>query len=144
MKKVLVKVVNKSDNPLPKYKTEGSAGCDLYSSENMTIPIGAIRLVKTELYTQIPEGYEVQIRSCYGMALKHGVFVLNAPGAISSDHRNGWGVILMNMGDYDFDVKEGDRIAQAVISEAIQIDWDEVNKLSESGRGKGGFGSTGI
>lgn len=159
-----VDIINKSANELPKYETPASAGMDLKADlwninekflfdsaviRNMdntiawiVIKPGGRALIPTELYTAIPEGYEVQIRPRSGLALKSGVTVLNTPGTIDADYRNGWGVILMNLGQEPFIVKQGDRIAQAVLNKVEQIEWNEVESLEETDR-KGGFGSTG-
>ena len=161
-----VKVINKSANELPKYETPQSAGLDLRADlwsinekflfdarvvrregntiDHITIKPGGRALIPTELYTAIPVGYEVQVRPRSGLALKHGITVLNTPGTIDADYRNGWGVILMNQGSEPFIVKQGDRIAQAVLAKVEQIEWKEVETLDETERGLGGFGSSGI
>ena len=160
-----VKVINKSANELPKYETPQSAGLDLRADlwsinekflfdarvvrrenntiDHITIEPGGRALIPTELYTAIPAGYEVQVRPRSGLALKSGITVLNTPGTIDADYRNGWGVILMNQGSEPFIVKQGDRIAQAVLAKVEQIEWKEVETLDETERGLGGFGSTG-
>ena len=104
---------------------------------------GGRALIPTELYTAIPMGYEVQVRPRSGLALKHGITVLNTPGTIDADYRNGWGVILMNQGTEPFEVRQGDRIAQAVLAKVEQIEWEEVEELDSTDRGLGGFGHTG-
>ena len=160
-----VQVINKSGNELPKYETPQSAGMDLRADlwsinekflfythvvrredstiDYITIEPGGRALIPTELYTAIPKGYEVQIRPRSGLALKYGVTVLNTPGTIDADYRNGWGVILMNHGTGPFKVYQGDRIAQAVLAKVEQIEWQEVSELDSTDRGLGGFGSTG-
>ena len=160
-----VQVINKSTNPLPQYETPQSAGMDLRADlwtiqekflfdsaiiRNMdgtiawiVIKPGGRALIPTELYTAIPMGYEVQVRPRSGLALKHGITVLNTPGTIDADYRNGWGVILMNQGTEPFIVKQGDRIAQAVLAKVEQIEWEEVEELDSTDRGLGGFGHTG-
>ena len=160
-----VQVINKSGNELPKYETPQSAGMDLRADlwsinekflfdarvvrredstiDHITIEPGGRALIPTELYTAIPAGYEVQIRPRSGLALKHGVTVLNTPGTIDADYRNSWGVILMNHGNKAFEVYQGDRIAQAVLAKVEQIEWQEVSELDSTDRGLGGFGSTG-
>jgi dUTP pyrophosphatase len=162
-----VKVINKSKNKLPEYATSGSAGCDLmadFSSadnimahnsfitwnndktiiESVTIRPGGRALIPTNLFTAIPEGYEVQVRSRSGLAIKKGILVLNSPGTIDCDFRNGWGVILANFGIENFEIKQGDRIAQAILNKVEQITWKEVESLDDTDRGLGGFGSTGV
>jgi dUTP pyrophosphatase len=160
-----VQVINKSGNELPKYETPQSAGMDLRADlwsinekflfdarvvrredgtiDHITIEPGGRALIPTELYTAIPAGYEVQVRPRSGLALKYGITVLNTPGTIDSDFRNGWGVILMNQGTEPFEVRQGDRIAQAVLAKVEQIEWEEVEELDSTERGLGGFGHTG-
>lgn len=161
-----VQVINKSGNELPKYETPQSAGMDLRADlwsinekflydarvvrredgtiDHVVIETGGRALIPTELYTAIPKGYEVQIRPRSGLALKHGVTVLNTPGTIDADYRNGWGVILMNNDlRNSFKIYQGDRIAQAVLAKVEQIEWQEVSELDSTDRGLGGFGSTG-
>lgn len=128
---------------LPAYETLDSAGLDLRSSEKVVIAPHERALVSTGLYIEIPAGFEAQIRPRSGLALKYGITVLNAPGTIDSDYRGEIGVILINLGDEEYLVNAGDRIAQMVISPIIQIEWDESNCLSGTERGSGGFGSTG-
>lgn len=141
---VSVKVINKSDNPLPQYQTEGSAGMDVSSNEDITISPGWRQAVGTGLYLEIPKGYEVQVRSRSGLAIKNGVSVLNSPGTIDSDYRGEIGIILINEGTYPFEIKKGDRIAQLVLQPVIQMKFEEVEELSDTERGSGGFGSSGI
>lgn len=145
---VLVKVYNKSNNNLPVYETDGSAGMDVRASLDQTVIIkpGKCAIIPTGLHVEIPVGYEIQVRSRSGLAAKKRVFVLNSPGTIDSDYRNGIGVILMNLGDEDFPVLNGDRIAQLVLNEVPQIKWEQVSSkedLSNTTRGLNGFGSTG-
>lgn len=142
-----VKVYNCSGNPLPKYETAGSAGMDARAmcSEPITIPPGQCRIIPTGLHVEIPEGYEIQVRSRSGLAAKKQVFVLNGIGTIDSDYRNSIGVILMNLGDSDFVIENGERIGQLVLNQVPQINWIPVNtleELSSTDRGMGGFGST--
>lgn len=127
----------------PKYATEGSAAFDLVASEDMKFFADERQLVKTGLYAKIPEGYELQVRSRSGMAFHHGVVVLNSPGTIDSDYRGEIGVLLMNFTDRPYEVKKGDRIAQAVLAPVVQATFKMVNAISETERGQGGFGSTG-
>lgn len=161
-----VKVINKSNNPLPAYATSNSAGCDLVAdlsslnkdslkgknvylgiepegNQFLVIRPGGTALVPVGLFTAIPEGYEVQIRPRSGLALKHSISVLNTPGTIDADYRSEWGVILINHGQEAFIVHQGDRIAQAVLNKVDQIKWNQVESLDETER-KGGFGSTGV
>ena len=141
-----IKVINKSNNPLPKYESSQAAGLDIRADIDHPIIIPPMKrcLIPTNLYTSIPIGYEVQIRPRSGLALKKGITVLNTPGTIDADYRGNWGVILMNLGDEDFTVNPGDRIAQAILNKVEQIEWEEVESLDETERGQGGFNSTGI
>jgi dUTP pyrophosphatase len=143
-----VKVINKSGFELPKYETKNSAGLDLRVSEEMYknteyILAGERKLLKTGLFLEIPEGYEAQIRPRSGWALKHGITVLNSPGTIDADYRGEIGVILINHSNVPFRISHGDRIAQMVFNKVEQAIFEEVNDLSDTDRGQGGFGSTG-
>ena len=147
---MLVKVYNKSNNPLPAYQTEGAAGLDLRAhldgSESIMIWPGERKLINTGLYIEVPEGYEAQVRPRSGLALKRGITVLNTPGTVDSDYRNSIGVILVNLGGEIVEIKDGDRIAQLVFNAVPKIKWKEVScreELSNTDRGLGGFGSTG-
>lgn len=137
-----VKVKNTTDFELPKYETENSYGMDVRANTQTTIPPNSWKLILTGLFVEIPSGEEIQVRPRSGLALKHGVTVLNSPGTIDSDFRGEIGVILINHGQEDYKVEIGDRVAQLVGSK--RIEWEEVSALSETQRGKGGFGSTGI
>lgn len=143
---IRVKIKTEEGVEIPKYETTGSAGMDIRAFMNSPIIItpGERYLVPTGVSIKIPPGYEVQIRPRSGMALKKGVTVLNAPGTIDSDYTGKVGVILYNSGSYDFVVNSGDRIAQLILSEVPQIEWEEVNELEETDRGTNGLGSTGI
>lgn len=139
-----VKIINNSNNPLPSYKTRGASGMDVYSKNSLTISPMGRALVQTGLYMEVPEGFEIQVRPRSGLALKNGITVLNTPGTIDSDYRGELGVILVNLSSESFEIKEGDRIAQIVLSRVESITWDMVLLLNESERGDNGFGSTGI
>lgn len=130
---------------LPRYATAGSAGLDLVAAigDEMTLGPGARALVPTGLKLALPEGYEAQVRPRSGLALKHGVTVLNSPGTIDSDYRGEVGVILANLGEGEFVISRGDRIAQMVIQRVARVEWEECSELPATGRGGGGFGSTG-
>lgn len=141
---MIVKVINDSNNPLPSYKTRGASGMDVYSKNSLTISPMGRALVQTGLYMEVPEGFEIQVRPRSGLALKNGITVLNTPGTIDSDYRGELGVILVNLSSESFEIKEGDRIAQIVLSRVESITWDMVLLLNESERGDNGFGSTGI
>ncbi|WAM30552.1 dUTP diphosphatase [Caldicellulosiruptor naganoensis] len=134
------------DLPLPQYVSSGSAGMDLFAcvEEEMVINPGEIKLIRTGIYIELPDGYEAQIRPRSGLALKYGITVLNSPGTIDSDYRGEIGVILINLGREPFVLKRGDRIAQMVICKYEKVEIEEAQELSETERGDGGFGSTGI
>ena len=129
--------------PLPAYETAGAAGMDLRAAEAVTIPPGARHLVPTGLSIALPEGFEAQVRPRSGLAVKHGVTVLNAPGTIDCDYRGEVKVPLVNHGQEDFIIARGDRIAQMVIAPISRIIWSEMAALDETARGAGGFGSSG-
>lgn len=140
-----IKIINNSNNPLPQYSTEMSAGVDLraHLSENITLKPGERKLIATGLQIELPAGYEAQVRPRSGLALKHGISVLNSPGTIDADYRGDIGVILINHGNENYTIAPGDRIAQMVIAQYTQVNFTETDKLSESDRGEGGFGSSG-
>ena len=141
---MIVKIVNNSDNALPQYETGGSAGLDVRSAENGLLKPGEFKLITTGLRVEIPYGYEIQVRPRSGLALKHGITVLNSPGTIDADYRGEIGVILINHGQSDFEIKAGDRIAQLVVAPVERIQWQETGELNSSTkRGENGFGSTG-
>lgn len=139
-------VVNKSNHRLPEYSTPMSAGIDLKANISEPITLGPLQrtLIPTDLYMAIPEGYELQIRSRSGLALKNGIFCLNSPGTVDADYRGNVGVILANFSDIPFIINPGDRVAQAVLNKFEKIEWDEVTTLNETERGTGGFGHSGI
>jgi dUTP pyrophosphatase len=141
---MIVSIVNKSDNALPQYETGGSAGLDIRSNEDGILNPGEYKLVKTGLFVEIPYGYEIQIRPRSGMALKHGVTVLNSPGTIDADYRGEIGVILINHGTLPYAIIKGERIAQMVVAKVEHAQWQAVGELTTSTlRGTNGFGSTG-
>ncbi len=131
---------------LPEYQTSGSAGADLhaYLAEPVTLKPMERRLIPTGLFVELPAGYELQVRPRSGLALKHGVTVLNTPGTVDSDYRGELCVLLINFGSEPFTVQNGDRIAQAVVAQAVQVSFVQTDALSETGRGVNGYGSTGI
>ena len=134
------------DLPLPKYATEGSAGMDIYAAVDEPVEInpGGVVLIPTSLAISLEHGFECQVRSRSGLAIKHGVFALNSPGTIDSDYRGEIKIILANFGKETFIIQRGDRIAQLIVSKYEKIDWELVEVLPDSERGEGGFGSTGI
>ena len=143
---MIVKIINKSKNKLPKYETLFSAGMDLRANLEESIVLKPFQrlVVKTGLFISLQQGYEAQIRPRSGLALKKGITVLNSPGTIDADYRGEIGVILINLSDSDFEINTGDRIAQMIIAKHETIKWEAVNKLDDSVRGDKGFGSTGI
>ncbi|HAB28509.1 MAG TPA: dUTP diphosphatase [Xanthomarina gelatinilytica] len=140
-----IKIINKSNHALPHYETIASAGMDLRA--NVTEPITLKPLertvVKTGLFIELPVGIEAQVRPRSGLAAKKGVTVLNAPGTVDADYRGEIGVILVNLSNEDFTIENGERIAQLVIAKHERAEWMQVETLSETSRGEGGFGSTG-
>ena len=131
---------------LPEYKTSGSAGADLRALIEEPIILKPMQrcLIPTGLSVELPKGIELQVRPRSGLALKHGITVLNTPGTVDSDYRGELAVLLINLGNEDFKIENGDRIAQAVIAQAIQADFVQKDELSNTERGAGGYGSTGI
>lgn len=144
MKKINVKIQKTNDSRVPVYKTEESAGADLFAAEAGVVKAGKIKLVKTGVSFSIPEGYEAQIRPRSGLALKKGVTILNTPGTIDSDYRGEVGVILVNFGDNDFVFNTGDRIAQVVFAKVYRAEFTLSDELDTTERGSGGFGHTGF
>jgi len=140
-----IKVINKSKNELPRYESKGAACLDLKANLANIVYInpGQSLIIPTGISVEIPEGYEIQIRSKSGLAAKHSVAVLNSPGTIDSDYRGEIGVILVNHNTVTFKIETGMKIAQMVLKEVEQIEWEEVDELSETDRGEGGYGSTG-
>ncbi|MAO07423.1 MAG: dUTP diphosphatase [Alteromonas sp.] len=141
-----IKIINTSNHDLPHYETEASAGMDLRASINNAITLQPLErsLVKTGLFIELPIGYEAQVRPRSGLAYKKGITVLNAPGTIDADYRGEIGVILVNLSNEPFTIENGERIAQLVIAKHERASWETVEVLSETVRGAGGFGSTGI
>lgn len=141
-----IKIINKSRHSLPDYETIASAGMDLRAnlSEPITLKSLERTIVKTGLFIELPIGYEAQVRPRSGLAAKKGVTVLNSPGTIDADYRGEIGVILINLSTEDFVIENGERIAQLVIARHERAGWIEVKELSETSRGEGGFGSTGV
>ena len=138
-----VKIINKSDNPLPRYARQGDAGMDICASENVWLRPFNRAIIPTGIYLEIPYGYECQIRTRSDMAIKQGISVLNSPGTIDCGYRGEVKVILKNHCFHNWDIKKGDRIAQMVFAPVTVAEFVEVEELSDSERGVGGFGSTG-
>ncbi|MCF6182278.1 dUTP diphosphatase [Lutibacter sp.] len=141
-----VQIINKSKHKLPNYETIASAGMDLRANITEAITLKPLEraIVKTGLFIALPVGFEAQVRPRSGLAAKKGITVLNAPGTVDADYRGEIGVILVNLSKDDFVINDGERIAQLVIAKHERADWEEVEVLSETDRGAGGFGSTGV
>lgn len=147
MEKIKVKIINKSHHPLPSYETYEAAGMDVraYLPDGPVILApGERQLIGTGLYMQLPSGYECQIRPRSGLALRHGISVLNTPGTVDADYRGEIGIILVNLGQETFTVNDGDRICQMVIKEYTHVTWEQVHELDRTKREDGRFGHTGI
>lgn len=140
-----VKVINRSHHPLPAYATAASAGLDLRANLDSPVTLQPLerKLIPTGLYIALPEGCEAQIRPRSGLALKHGISLLNTPGTIDADYRGEIGVILVNISNEPFEVRDGERIAQMVIARYEQVEWEPAESLDATERGAGGFGHTG-
>jgi dUTP pyrophosphatase len=142
---MVVKIVNKSTHPLPHYQTQYSAGMDIRAFLKKDIQLAPMQriLVPTGLYIEIPRGYEAQVRPRSGLAISHGITVLNAPGTVDSDYRGELKVILVNLSENNFVIRDGERIAQLIFSEHETVTWEKVDILNSTERNEGGFGSTG-
>jgi dUTP pyrophosphatase len=145
MAPIYVKIINRSDNPLPEYQTEHAAGLDLRASlaEAVTLEPLQRQLIPTGLFIELPEGYEAQVRPRSGLAYKYGITVLNSPGTIDADYRGEVKVLLINLSAQPFVVQPGERIAQLVVAAYQRIAWQPAGELSDTLRGTGGYGSTG-
>lgn len=143
---IQVKVINKGKQPLPAYATEQSAGMDLRADIEQAVTLKPLerRLIPTGLHIALPQGYEAQVRPRSGLALKHGITVLNTPGTIDADYRGEIGVVLVNLSNEDFVVNPGERVAQMVIAKYEQAVLQTVDTLDETERGEGGYGHTGV
>lgn len=147
MDHVRIKVINKSGNPLPEYATNEAAGMDVraYLPEGpVTLRQFQRALIPTGLHMQLPSGYECQIRPRSGLALKHGVTIVNSPGTIDADYRGEIGIIMINLGEDDFIVNDGDRICQMVVKQYSKVEWEPAKRLDDTERKDGGFGHTGV
>ncbi|HPW97473.1 MAG TPA: dUTP diphosphatase [Flavobacterium sp.] len=141
-----IKIINKSQHELPNYETIASAGMDLRANLEAPITLKSLErtIVKTGLFIELPIGFEAQVRPRSGLAAKKGITVLNAPGTVDADYRGEIGVILVNLSSEDFTIENGERIAQLIIAKHERAEWMAVETLSETSRGEGGFGSTGV
>ncbi|WP_324824163.1 dUTP diphosphatase [Sinanaerobacter sp. ZZT-01] len=138
--------IKSASGRLPQYETEGSAGLDLRASIDETIRLKPMerKLIPTGIFIELPQGFEAQVRARSGLSIRHGISMANGVGTIDSDYRGEIKVLLINMGDKEFEIRDGDRIAQLVIAKYERIEWEETKNLSETRRGSGGFGHTGI
>ena len=141
-----IKIINQSRHGLPAYETEASAGMDLRANLTEPVLISSMdrKLIPTGLFIELPVGFEAQVRPRSGLALKHGISILNSPGTIDSDYRGEIKILLINFSEVAFKIGNGDRIAQMIISRHEHINWEEVNILTNTIRGAGGYGHTGL
>ena len=140
-----IRIVNKSSHPLPAYETEHSAGMDLraFTGGPVTLRPMERKLIPTGLYIELPVGYEAQVRPRSGLAIRHGITVLNSPGTIDADYRGEIGVILINLSESEFTINDGDRIAQMIISQYVKVELTGADSIEMTARGEGGFGHSG-
>lgn len=145
-KNMHVKVINKSKHELPSYQSDAAAGMDLRANIEEEVTLGPLQraLIPTGLFIELPQGYEAQIRPRSGLAFKHGLTVLNSPGTVDADYRGEVKVLLVNLSNETFVVKDGERVAQMVVAKHEQVVWESSEALSETMRGAGGYGSTGV
>ena len=143
---MIIRIINRSKNGLPGYETIHSAGMDLRADLEAPVTLKPLerKLIPTGLHIELPEGYEAQIRPRSGLALKHGIGIVNSPGTVDADYRGEIKVLLINFSEEEFEVRSGDRIAQVIISKHEKVDWEQVGILNETSRGAGGYGHTGI
>ena len=141
-----IRIINRSSNILPAYETSSSAGMDLRANleERMVLKPMERRLIPTGLFIELPVGYEAQIRPRSGLALKHGISILNSPGTIDADYRGEIMILLINFSSHDFEINNGDRVAQMIVASHEQVQWNEVELLTDTIRGAGGYGHTGL
>jgi len=146
MERIKVKIINKSGHELPTYETPSSAGMDVraFLKEPVTLKPLERALIPTGLYIQLPHGYECQIRPRSGLALKHGISLVNTPGTVDADYRGEIGIIVINLSNEPFTINDGERICQMVIKEYVRAEWETVERLDETKRGDGAFGHTGV
>lgn len=142
---MIIRIINKSKNSLPAYETAHAAGMDLRADVETTVVLKPMerKLIPTGLYIELPEGFEAQIRPRSGLAFKHGIGIVNSPGTIDADYRGEIKVLLINFSTEDFEINTGDRIAQMVVAKHERVNWEQVEVLSETQRGEGGYGHTG-
>jgi dUTP pyrophosphatase len=143
---MIIRIINKSKNNLPAYETLHAAGMDLRADVDETVVLKPMerKLIPTGLHIELPESFEAQIRPRSGLAFKHGIGIVNSPGTVDADYRGEIKVLLINFSDVDFEINAGDRIAQMVVAKHEKVDWEQVEVLTETSRGMGGYGHTGI
>lgn len=146
MERIKVKIINESDHDLPAYETPSSAGMDVRAKLDSPLTLQPMQraLIPTGLRIQLPHGYECQVRPRSGLALKHGISLVNTPGTIDADYRGEIGIIAINLSDTPYTISDGERIAQLVIKEYVRAEWQPVSTLDHTERGDGGFGHTGV
>lgn len=146
MERIKVKIINRSGHELPAYETPSSAGMDIHACLEEPVVLQPLQraLIPTGLRIQLPQGHECQIRPRSGLALKHGISLVNTPGTVDADYRGEIGVIMINLSDKPFTVNDGERIAQMVITQYSHVEWEPVDELDRTKRGDGGFGHTGV
>ncbi len=146
MEQIKVKIINKSGHELPAYETPSAAGMDVRAclTEPVTLAPLERALIPTGLRIQLPQGYECQIRPRSGLALRHGISLVNAPGTVDADYRGEIGVIVINLSNEPFTINDGERICQMVVKEYVHVTWEPVERIDETERGDGGFGHTGV
>lgn len=146
MQHIKVKIINDSNNQLPVYETHSSAGMDVRAKLDAPLTLQPLQraLIPTGLRMQLPQGYECQVRPRSGLALKHGISLVNTPGTIDADYRGEIGIIVINLSNEPYTITDGERIAQLVIKEYVHVDWEQVDRIDETERGEGGFGHTGV
>lgn len=146
MERIKIKVINRSGNELPAYETFSAAGMDVRAYLKEPVTLGSLEraLIPTGLYIQLPHGYECQIRPRSGLALKHGITLVNSPGTVDADYRGEIGVIVINLSNEPFVIKDGERICQMVIKSYVRAEWEPVERLDTTERGDGAFGHTGV
>lgn len=146
MDRIKVKIINRSGNPLPEYETPSSAGMDVRAHLAAPVTLAPMEraLIPTGLFIQLPQGYECQIRPRSGLALRHGISLVNSPGTVDADYRGEIGVILINLGAEPFTINNGDRICQMVIKQYSHVEWELAERIDTTERGDGGFGHTGV
>lgn len=146
MERIKVKIINRSHHQLPEYETPESAGMDVRANLDQPVVLQPLEraLIPTGLYMQLPAGHECQIRPRSGLALKHGISIVNSPGTVDADYRGEIGVIVINLSNTPFTINDGERICQMVVTQYSHVSWEEVNEIDHTKRGSGAFGHTGV